>query len=243
MAYVDNVTNDNPAGPPVPRIVGAISDLYPRAASLQRIANAEAFALLSVRAATAISPGQHTVLLESGSEAPAAALDEMLSLHRPTLLSHLWKSPVPLYFDARTIRPLAPADSAAALSVSDGGAPFGMAFPVHLGAMGNGYTALFGIRTEVTADFCIDLHRKSVTLLREVLKLEFSSLATGDVLSDREIECLQLVGDGLKSEAIGARLKLSVHTVNAYLSSATSKLDAVNRIQAIAKAIRLGLIG
>jgi DNA-binding CsgD family transcriptional regulator len=35
---------------------------------------------------------------------------------------------------------------------------------------------------------------------------------------------------------------LSVHTVNAYLGTATTKLDAVNRIQAIAKAIRLGYI-
>ena len=39
---------------------------------------------------------------------------------------------------------------------------------------------------------------------------------------------------------IAERLGLSVHTVNAYLGSATIKLDSVNRIQAIAKAIRLG---
>ena len=44
------------------------------------------------------------------------------------------------------------------------------------------------------------------------------------------------------SEEIADHLKLSVHTVNAYLGSATIKLDSVNRIQAIAKAIRLGYI-
>lgn len=38
------------------------------------------------------------------------------------------------------------------------------------------------------------------------------------------------------------KLGLLAHTVNAYLGSATIKLDSVNRIQAIAKAIRLGYI-
>ena len=61
-------------------------------------------------------------------------------------------------------------------------------------------------------------------------------------MSEREIACLQLAGDGRISEEIADHLKLSVHTVNAYLGSATIKLDSVNRIQAIAKAIRLGYI-
>ncbi|MNY81843.1 HTH-type quorum sensing-dependent transcriptional regulator VjbR [compost metagenome] len=63
-----------------------------------------------------------------------------------------------------------------------------------------------------------------------------------EALSEREIACLQLAGDGRISEEIAVHLKLSVHTVNSYLGSATLKLDSVNRIQAIAKAIRLGYI-
>jgi DNA-binding CsgD family transcriptional regulator len=51
-----------------------------------------------------------------------------------------------------------------------------------------------------------------------------------------------MAGDGHISEEIGERLGLSVHTVNAYLGTAATKLDSVNRIQAIAKAIRLGYI-
>ena len=118
----------------------------------------------------------------------------------------------------------------------------GLAFPVQLGAMGNGYVIVLDVHAEMDVDLCLDLHRKAIGLMRDALKLEFGSLTTSELLSEREIECLQLVGDGLKSEAIGERLGLSVHTVNAYLGSATTKLDAVNRIQAIAKAIRLGLI-
>ena len=74
------------------------------------------------------------------------------------------------------------------------------------------------------------------------MRLAFGMSVGTENLNDREIECLQLVGNGMKSEAIGEQLNLSVHTVNAYLGSATTKLNAVNRIQAIAKAIRLGVI-
>ena len=37
-------------------------------------------------------------------------------------------------------------------------------------------------------------------------------------------------------------LTLSEHTVNHYLNRATKKLDTVNRTQAVAKALRIGLI-
>ncbi len=45
-----------------------------------------------------------------------------------------------------------------------------------------------------------------------------------------------------RPEDIARILGLSVHTANQYLTSAGAKLDAVNRMQAVAKAIRLGLI-
>ena len=37
-------------------------------------------------------------------------------------------------------------------------------------------------------------------------------------------------------------LKLSVHTANQYLTNTAQKLNAVNRMHAVAKALRLGLI-
>jgi DNA-binding CsgD family transcriptional regulator len=78
--------------------------------------------------------------------------------------------------------------------------------------------------------------------MMDLLVLDERKTSSDDMLSGREIACLQLAGDGLVSEEVADRLKLSVHTVNAYLASATVKLDSVNRIQAIAKAIRLGYI-
>ena len=76
----------------------------------------------------------------------------------------------------------------------------------------------------------------------DLLSLDERRAAAAAALSEREIACLQLAGDGRISDEIAEKLGLSVHTVNAYLGSATIKLDSVNRIQAIAKAIRLGYI-
>ena len=78
--------------------------------------------------------------------------------------------------------------------------------------------------------------------MMDLLALDERKSVPSETLSEREISCLQLAGDGQISEEIAEKLGLSVHTVNAYLGSATIKLDSVNRIQAIAKAIRLGYI-
>lgn len=61
-------------------------------------------------------------------------------------------------------------------------------------------------------------------------------------ISKRELECLQLTANGLTSESIAATLGLSIHTANQYLTNTAHKLNAVNRIHAVAKALRLGLI-
>ena len=61
-------------------------------------------------------------------------------------------------------------------------------------------------------------------------------------ISKRELECLSLTANGLTSEEIAAELGLSVHTANQYLTNTAQKLNAVNRMHAVAKALRLGLI-
>lgn len=61
-------------------------------------------------------------------------------------------------------------------------------------------------------------------------------------ISRRELQCLKLTANGLTSEEIAQELGLSVHTANQYLANAVQKLDAANRIHAVAKALREGLI-
>ena len=75
-----------------------------------------------------------------------------------------------------------------------------------------------------------------------VAVLRTGSASSASAVSKRELECLKLTAAGRTSEDIARILGLSVHTANQYLTSAGAKLDAVNRMQAVAKAIRLGLI-
>ncbi|GAK70109.1 helix-turn-helix transcriptional regulator [Agrobacterium rubi] len=63
-----------------------------------------------------------------------------------------------------------------------------------------------------------------------------------DTLTDREIDCLNWTAAGKTSVEIAEILTLSEHTVNHYLNRATKKLNTVNRTQAVAKALRVGLI-
>jgi DNA-binding CsgD family transcriptional regulator len=114
--------------------------------------------------------------------------------------------------------------------------------PVKLGGGSDGAMIFAGrgLRPDIVQ--ILDMHRRAHGIFKSLLGLDLEKSAPRQNLNDRELECLQLAGEGLKSELIARRLKLSVHTVNAYLSTATAKLDSVNRIQAIAKAIRLGYL-
>jgi len=70
---------------------------------------------------------------------------------------------------------------------------------------------------------------------------DLDNRATG-ALTDREIDCLNWTAAGKTSVEIAEILNLSEHTINHYLNRATKKLDTVNRTQAVARALRLGLI-
>lgn len=118
----------------------------------------------------------------------------------------------------------------------------GIAFPVRLGAQGNGYVTFMAPSLDLTSEVILDLHGRSCHVMTDLFAADERRMQPAEALSEREIGCLQMAGDGYISEEIAEKMGLSVHTVNAYLGAATAKLDSVNRIQAIAKAIRLGYI-
>jgi LuxR family maltose regulon positive regulatory protein len=61
-------------------------------------------------------------------------------------------------------------------------------------------------------------------------------------LSDRELEVLQLIADGLTNREIAARLFLSVNTVKVHSRNVYGKLGAHNRTEAVARAQALGIL-
>jgi DNA-binding NarL/FixJ family response regulator len=61
-------------------------------------------------------------------------------------------------------------------------------------------------------------------------------------LTERELEVLRLLADGLSHDEIGAQLSISAETVRTHVRKASDRLRAQTRTQAVATALRLGLI-
>jgi DNA-binding NarL/FixJ family response regulator len=89
-----------------------------------------------------------------------------------------------------------------------------------------------------------------VALVRELLKrpltdaapLEITQQGLFEPLSERELEILGLLADGLTNEEIAQRLTLVVGTVKAHNHHIFGKLGVKNRVQAITRARELGLV-
>lgn len=61
-------------------------------------------------------------------------------------------------------------------------------------------------------------------------------------LTPRELDVLALLAEGLRHEEIGSRLGISSETVRTHVRKACGRLEATTRTQAVATALRLGLI-
>jgi LuxR family maltose regulon positive regulatory protein len=61
-------------------------------------------------------------------------------------------------------------------------------------------------------------------------------------LSERELEVLQLIADGLTNQEVGVRLYLSLNTVKSHTRNIYNKLGVNSRTQASNRARTLGLI-
>jgi DNA-binding NarL/FixJ family response regulator len=79
-----------------------------------------------------------------------------------------------------------------------------------------------------------------VRRLREPDTMELS--LTGDTLTPREVEVLELLARGLDNRQIAQALYLSQHTVKNHVSNILIKLQVENRIQAAVRAVRGGLV-
>ena len=220
------------------------SDFVSRLQVMQTIIGAEQFAVLRLGGHGLPSARKLTLSLHNWAQDVDGNARLLLEAYGPAMLAHLESSMLPLLWEGAGDNQF----------VESGAEPFttrlparllpwsGIAFPVRLGAHGNGYVLFMGAFIAPSSDLIVDMHMKSCQVLIDMLAGEEKKLAPAEALSEREIACLQMAGDGCISEAIAEKMGLSVHTVNAYLGTATTKLDAVNRIQAIAKAIRLGYI-
>ena len=61
-------------------------------------------------------------------------------------------------------------------------------------------------------------------------------------LSDRELEVMGLLVEGLSNKLIAHRLSISEHTVKTHVASIFAKLGASSWTEAVSQAIRRGLV-
>ena len=66
--------------------------------------------------------------------------------------------------------------------------------------------------------------------------------ALSESLSERELEVLALVVEGLSNKLIAHRLGITEHTVKTHMSSILAKLGVASRTEAASQAIRRGLV-
>jgi len=212
---------------------------------MQRFTHARNFAVFKMNNSGLPGRRKLSLVLDNFSSDSPITATSILDVHGSALLEHLEISSLPLLWNGSEDSQTAEMADYSGFVVHLKGRNMpvcGAAFPVRLGGMGNGYVVFVANYLDLTSEAMVELHDQSHQLMMDLLVLDERKTSPEDVLSSREVACLQLAGDGLVSEEVAEKLRLSVHTVNAYLASATMKLDSVNRIQAIAKAIRLGYI-
>jgi ATP/maltotriose-dependent transcriptional regulator MalT len=92
-----------------------------------------------------------------------------------------------------------------------------------------------------------DLNTTIIALRTELLDFVPDSPATKrspliDPLTDRELDVLHLIGQGLSNSAIAEQLVISVGTVKAHTNRIYGKLGVTNRVEAVIKAQELSLL-
>jgi len=80
------------------------------------------------------------------------------------------------------------------------------------------------------------------THIPPVIAMKLSSHLSSEALTGRETEVLTLVADGFSNAEIAGKLFISETTVKAHMKSVLSKLDATSRTEAVALALRRGII-
>ena len=78
--------------------------------------------------------------------------------------------------------------------------------------------------------------------IRDDAMLDVADAGLDEPLTSREVQVLELLAEGLANKAIASRLGISDQTVKFHVASISGKLGAVNRTDAVRRAVRRGLI-
>lgn len=160
------------------------------------------------------------------------------------VIARLKQSVIPFRFDVGNVAPSARTGAVAeAIDLfCKHEMPRGIYFPVHDSVGSRAAIVFSGDRKPAEIDEMLQLSMISTLLYERISQLKYADEKPGEDLTEREIECLILTSTGKTSAEIAEALNVSEHSVNHYLNRAAKKLGTANRTQAVAKALRIGLI-
>lgn len=199
-----------------------------------------AFMVMNLPAATAMELAGNTIITNWPADL-LAAFDQAKMLSGSTLLRKLRRTSAPFAYDLEQVTK-ASGNAAARVMFERFNMVRGGYFPVHDIAGNRGVVSIIGDGPAFSKQQMMELTYVSIHVFERLSDIRSLDIRVNEQLSDRELDCLNWTSAGKTSSEIAGILGLSEHTVNHYLNRATKKLDTVNRTQAVAKALRVGLI-
>ncbi|MFB9950426.1 LuxR family transcriptional regulator [Rhizobium puerariae] len=198
------------------------------------------FMVLNLPPATSLELSSNTVITNWSAELMSHFDREGLMQTSP-VIRRLRASTLPFTFDMEAVEP-----DQRGLMVRSLFGRFGFVrgayFPVHDMSGARGAVSFAGEGPPFTGQQMMELMYLSIHVYDRLAEIRNLDVKVADMLTDREVDCLNWTAAGKTSAEIADILGLSEHTVNHYLNRAAKKLDTVNRTQAVAKALRIGLI-
>jgi LuxR family quorum sensing-dependent transcriptional regulator len=184
---------------------------------------------------------QAVSIISSWSAEFVARYDQAAQSGDSPIIGRLRSSTIPFSVDLDDAKGACPNGDMKALFTSNRMQRFSV-FPVSDPEGQRGAVSFYGDRQPLDEQETMELSLLAVHLFDRLYQIGRSDHRPGEGLTEREIDCLNWTAAGKTSAEISEILGLSEHTVNHYLNRATRKLDTVNRTQAVAKALRTGII-
>lgn len=78
--------------------------------------------------------------------------------------------------------------------------------------------------------------------ISQILRMDAKAVPPKAELTERELQVITLIAEGLSNHLISKRLDISSHTVKFHVNNCLEKLNAKNRLHAVLEAVRRGYI-
>lgn len=165
----------------------------------------------------------------------------------------LWDSTLPLVWDQATVRGMSKKSDDFLDDAIGYGIASGFCMPLRdesgtrvIVALNSVIPTIDDVRRQrisrILGDMVVLTHYFHELFMKSVVRRGVPSRVTGMPLSGRERQCLGLAARGMTSDDIAFKLGICARTVQYHFDSIRSKLAAANRQEAVARAIKDGLI-